>query len=455
MRFPANFRWGTATSSYQIEGAVGEDGRGPSIWDTFCRRPGAIADGTNGDTACDHYHRYRDDVALMAGLGVHDYRFSIAWPRVQPTGSGPVNPAGLDFYSRLVDTLLEHDIRPLVTLYHWDLPQALQDSGGWLRRDTAARFAEYAGLVAERLGDRVPAFTTLNEPWCSAFLGYASGRHAPGGQRAPDGYRAAHHLLLAHGWGASALRSVLPRDRQVSLTVNPTNMSAATEVDADISIARWAELATNQLFLDPVLKGRLSEELVAACTSVCDWSFVQSDDLAAISVPIDFLGINYYNPHVVGARPDPADPDEIWPGVPGAFVQQQPGLHTAMGWPVVPSTFSQLLVELAREYPGTPFVVTENGSAWTDTVDPDGAVRDDKRAEYLVAHISAVADAIEAGVDVRGYFAWSLLDNFEWSWGLDKRFGLIHVDFETQRRTIKRSGEAYRDVIARHGARPE
>jgi beta-glucosidase len=450
MRFPDGFRWGTATSSYQIEGAVAEDGRGPSIWDRFAHTPGRIADGTTGDVACDHYHRYRDDVALMAEIGVHDYRFSVAWPRVQPTGSGPVNPAGLDFYSRLVDALLDRGIRPLVTLYHWDLPQALQDAGGWSSRDTAARFADYAAVVARHLGDRVPAFTTLNEPWCSAFLGHASGAHAPGVQDAATAYAVAHHLLLAHGLAVPAVRAEAS-GRQVSITLNPANVRPASASDPDIRAARLATLGTNQVFLEPLLRGRLVDELVEATRAFCDWSFVRDGDLEQISAPIDFLGVNYYNPHLVGARPAPGEVPEPWPGLPDAYMYPQPGPHTGMGWRVEPASMTELLITLARAYPGVPMVITENGAAYPDAVAADGGVHDRGRAEYLRSHIAAVYDAITAGVDIRGYFAWSLLDNFEWAWGLSQRFGIVHVDFATQARTLKDSALLYRDVVSAHG----
>jgi beta-glucosidase len=450
-RFPDGFRWGAATSSYQIEGAVDVDGRGPSIWDTFCRVPGAISDGTSGEIACDHYHRYRDDVALMAQLGLQDYRFSIAWPRVQPTGTGPANPAGLDFYSRLVDALLEHGIEPVVTLYHWDLPQPLEDAGGWPERDTAARFAEYAAIVAQRLGDRVGTFTTLNEPWCAAFLGYASGDHAPGRTEPAAAYRAAHHLLLGHGLAVRALRAELPADRLVAITLNPANVRADSDAGTDRGAARWAELATNQVFLDPLLRGALAAELVAATAGLTDWDFVRDGDLATINAPIDALGVNYYFPHLVGATPRPDGSSMPYPGVPGAWAHRQDGPRTAMDWRVEPASLTELLRKLAGEYPGTPFVITENGAAYADSVAPDGSVPDPDRAAYLTAHIGAVLDAVEGGVDVRGYFAWSLLDNFEWAWGLSQRFGLVHVDYASQRRTPKASASVYREIIAAHG----
>jgi beta-glucosidase len=448
-RFPEGFRWGTATSSYQIEGAVHADGRGRSIWDTFSHTPGAIADGTTGDVACDHYHRYREDVALISALGIQDYRFSIAWPRVQPDGRGPANPAGLDFYSRLVDATLEQGVQPLVTLYHWDLPQPLQDAGGWPARDTAQRFADYACLVADALADRVPAFTTLNEPWCSAFLGYADGRHAPGIRDPAAAYAAAHHLLLGHGLAVGALRERLGPGHQLSITVNPVNTRPAGESAADAQAARDAELAQNQIFLDPVLLGELNAELVERTKSVTDWGFVRDGDLRTIHAPIDFLGVNYYNPHRVAAREIAGA--SAWPGVADAWVVPEDPPLTGMGWPVRPDTFAELLRHLHADYPGTTFVVTENGAAYPDRPSADGGVDDHERVAYVRGHVAAVLDAIDAGVDVRGYFLWSLLDNFEWGWGLAQRFGIVHVDFDTLVRTPKASALAYRQIIADHG----
>jgi beta-glucosidase len=450
-RFPDGFRWGAATAAYQIEGAVTEDGRGPSIWDTFSHTPGRTLGGDTGDVACDHYHRYREDVALMAQLGLHDYRFSLAWPRIFPSGSGAANPAGLDFYSRLVDELLAHEIRPLVTLYHWDLPQPLQDVGGWTNRDTAARFAEFAALAAQRLGDRVPTFTTLNEPWCSAFLGHASGEHAPGWRDNAAALRAAYHLLLAHGLGLQALRAELSSAHEVSVTLNPANVRAVSGAEPDRSAARLADLFANRLFLDPILRGSLPEELVAATAGTTDWAFVDDGDLATVGAPIDFLGVNYYTPALVGAVPADVEAPVLFPGTDTVYVHPQPGPVTGMGWRVEPESLTELLTRLGRDYPGVALVVTENGSAYADTVDAEGRVDDVDRTAYLAAHVEAVADAIDSGVDVRGYFAWSLLDNFEWARGYSQRFGVVHVDFDTQQRRIKSSGELYRRIIAAHG----
>ena len=453
MRFPDGFRWGASTSAYQIEGAVGEDGRSPSIWDTFSHTSGTIADGTTGDVACDHYHRFGEDVALMSALGIPGYRFSISWSRLLPDGSGRVNRAGVDFYARLADALRERGIAPLATLYHWDLPQYLQDLGGWADRDTAARFADYADVVARELGDRLPSIATLNEPWCSAFLGHASGEHAPGARDLPTAYRAAHHLLLGHGLAAAAVRA-RHAEAELSITLNPANVRPASPDERDVRAARRAELSSNQLFLDPLLRGQLGDELVEATQSITDWSFVLPGDLETINAPIGFLGVNYYGPHVVGADPEPGRAPVAWQTLPDAYLHQPPPPHTGMGWRVEPASFTELLVNLGVQYPGTPLVVIENGAAYPDRVE-DGSVHDVERTDYLRAHIAALADALRFGVDVRGYYVWSLLDNFEWAWGLAQRFGIVHVDFDTQRRTPKDSALLFQRVIATHGDLPE
>ncbi|MFD7628390.1 GH1 family beta-glucosidase [Streptomyces sp. NPDC059851] len=450
LRFPERFRWGTATAAYQIEGAAGEDGRTPSIWDTFSRTPGKVCNGDTGDIAADHYHRVSEDIALMRRLGVTDYRFSIAWPRVQPTGRGPAVQKGLDFYRRLTDELRRADIRPVATLYHWDLPQELEDAGGWPRRDTAYRFAEYAGLAAEGLGDRVATWTTLNEPWCSAFLGYGSGVHAPGRTSAVDSLRAAHHLNLAHGLAVRALRAAVPAAAEVSLTLNLHAVRARTDAPQDLDAARRIDAVGNRIFLDPVFHGRLPEDLIGDTAPVTDWSFVEDGDLGTAAEPIDALGINYYAPVTVAAGTSPSP--SPWAGAERhvRFVPV-PGPHTAMDWPVDPDGLHGLLLRLRDELPGVPLVVTENGAAYEDYADPAGQVKDPERVAYLHAHLAAVHRAVEAGADVRGYFLWSLLDNFEWAYGYSKRFGIVHVDFPTQRRTFKDSAHWYADVIARGG----
>ncbi|MGA4954740.1 GH1 family beta-glucosidase [Streptomyces lavendulocolor] len=452
LTFPARFRWGTATAAYQIEGAADEDGRTPSIWDTFSRTPGKVRNGDTGDIAADHYHRMAEDVALMKDLGVTDYRFSVAWPRVQPTGRGPAVQKGLDFYRRLTDELLSADIRPVLTLYHWDLPQELEDAGGWPHRETAERFAEYAGLVADALGDRVPTWTTLNEPWCAAFLGYASGVHAPGRTDAAASLRAAHHLNLAHGRAVQVLRAALPASAEVSLTLNLHAVRPLSDSAGDHDAARRIDALGNRVFLDPVFHGRLPADLVEDTAALTDWSFVRDGDLEVTSAPVDSLGINYYSPTVVAAGT--SETPSPWPGAERhvRFVPA-PGPRTAMDWPVDPDGLYGLLTRLRDELPGTPLMVTENGAAYDDYADPSGEVHDPERVAYLDGHLAAVHRALADGVDVRGYFLWSLLDNFEWAYGYGKRFGIVHVDFASQRRTPKDSARWYADVIARGGLR--
>ncbi|MEU0083257.1 GH1 family beta-glucosidase [Streptomyces sp. NPDC006274] len=450
LRFPTGFRWGTATAAYQIEGAAAEDGRTPSIWDTFSRVPGKVRNGDTGDIAADHYHRMREDVALMRRLGVTDYRFSVAWPRVQPTGRGPAVQKGLDFYRRLVDELRDAGIRPVATLYHWDLPQELEDAGGWPQRETAQRFGEYAGIMAEALGDRVATWTTLNEPWCAAFLGYGNGVHAPGRTSPLASLRAAHHFNLAHGWAAQTLRAGLPSGSEISLTLNLHAVRAHTDSPEDLDAARRIDAVGNRVFLDPVFRGRLPEDLVRDTAAVTDWSFVLDGDLAAAATPIDSLGINYYSPTVVAAGS--SESPSPWAGAEEHVrFLPAPGPRTAMDWPVDADGLHELLIRLRDELPGVPLVITENGAAYDDYADPSGEVHDPERVAYLHAHLSAVHRAIGEGADVRGYFLWSLLDNFEWAYGYSKRFGIVHVDFATQRRTFKDSAHWYADVIARGG----
>ncbi|MFL6114750.1 MAG: GH1 family beta-glucosidase [Catenulispora sp.] len=459
--FPNDFLWGAATAAYQVEGAAFDGGRTASIWDTFSRTPGKVVNGDTGDIAADHYHRFRDDVALMAQLGLGAYRFSLSWSRVRPGGAGAPNAAGLDFYSRLVDELLDKGIRPVITLYHWDLPQELEDAGGWGIRATSERFAEYAAIAADRLGDRVQLWTTLNEPWCSAFLGYASGVHAPGRHEPEVALRAAHHLNLAHGLGAQALRAALPAGSQIALTVNPAEVRALTTAPEDVDAARRVDALQNRIFLDPVLRGSYPADLMEDTAHITDWKFVQDGDLAIVNQPIDLLGVNYYNPVVVTGSP--ADPDEgagesgadghgvsdhsPWVGSESVRFVRMPGEPTAMGWPIDATGLRDLLLRIDRDYGPIPIAITENGAAFHDYVAPDGQARDPQRVEYLRSHLVAVHEAIEAGVDIRGYFCWSLLDNFEWSYGYSKRFGVVHVDFATQRRTVKASGNWYSGVI--------
>jgi beta-glucosidase len=457
LRFPDGFLWGVATAAYQIEGAVAENGRTASIWDTFARRPGAIADGDTGDLAADHYHRYLEDVALMGALGIGAYRFSVSWPRVMPGGAGTPDPRGLDFYSRLVDALLEQGIRPVLTLYHWDLPQQLEDAGGWPKRETAYRFAEYAAAVGAALGDRVDVWTTLNEPWCSAFLGYGSGVHAPGRSEPDAALAAAHHLLLAHGLAAEALRNEIPSRARLSITLNLHAVRAARETEADLDAARRVDGLANRLFLDPLLRGRYPADVVEDTHGVTDWSFVRQGDEVTIAAPLDLLGVNYYTPTLVAAwdgagRRALADghapgKGTAWPGCEGVEFPAQRGRRTSMGWNIDAGGLRDILLRLHEEHPGLPLVVTENGAAFDDRVEGAGVVRDADRVHYLHEHVVALHDAIEAGVGVRGYFLWSLLDNFEWTYGYSKRFGIFYVDFETQERVPKDSARWYQGVV--------
>jgi beta-glucosidase len=438
-RFPENFLWGVATAAYQIEGGATNDGRGPSIWDTFSHAPGRVRGGVTGDVTCDHYHRWETDLDLMAELGVGAYRFSISWSRVQPPGSGPVNQPGLDFYERLVDALLARGITPMVTLYHWDLPQPLEDGGGWLERGTAERFADFAGIVCDRLGDRVPRWITLNEPFIQMAFGYALGLHAPGRELLLGALPAGHHQLLGHGLAVAALRAA--GAREVMLTNNYTPVTAASESQADLAAAAGYDALHNGLFTDPVLLGRYPDLSAFGLDGVPE--FVRDGDLEVIGTRLDALGVNYYTPAVIGAA---------GPGSPLPFTQLPVPAeeHTGFGWPVVPSGLRDLLVGLRDRYgPALPPVyVTENGCSYPDVVGEDGAVRDPQRVAFLDAHLRALHGAIEAGVDVRGYTVWSLLDNFEWAEGFDQRFGLVHVDYDTLARTPKESFAWYRDQIA-------
>jgi beta-glucosidase len=438
-RFPDGFRWGVATAAYQVEGAVAEDGRRDSIWDTFCRQPGRIKNGDTGDVACDHYHRWPQDVALMAELGIDAYRFSIAWPRIQPAGTGPANGPGLDFYDRLTDGLLARGITPMPTLYHWDLPQPLEDAGGWLSRDTAARFADYAALTAERLADRIPLWTTLNEPFVVTAFGYALGIHAPGRALMLDALPTAHHQLLGHGLAARALRAA--GAGQVAVANNCSPVWPASDGPADLAAAAAYDTLHNRMFTDPLLLGRYPD-LGAFGVGEAGLDCVRDGDLAVIAAPIDALGINYYNPTRVSALPDSPLPFQLEP-IPGYPV-------TAFGWPVVPAGLTELLTQFAGRYGDAlpPVYITENGCSAVDEPAADGTLDDQPRIRYLDGHLRALADAITAGVDVRGYLTWSLIDNFEWSEGYDQRFGLVHVDFATQARTPRASFAWYRNLIA-------
>jgi len=464
VQFPPGFLWGAATAAYQIEGGYDVDGRTPSIWDTFARLPGAVVGGDTGDVACDHYHRMPADVALMRDLGLNAYRFSTSWPRVRPN-AGPVNSKGVDFYARLVDELLEGGITPWLTLYHWDLPQVLEDAGGWTNRDTAYWFADYALSLYAALGDRVPYWTTLNEPWCSAFLGYTGGQHAPGRQEGAAGLVAAHHLMLAHGLVVDELRR-RSTSAKLGITLNFAHVEPFDAGDeGDVDAARRVDALFNRVFLEPLFKGRYADDLVADTEQLTfqgrPWlDAVLDGDLATASTPLDVLGVNYYTGEAVSAHKHtdllgsrvehPRRRTSVpFPGGEHLTFPRRPGYDvTAMDWEIQPDGLTELLVRLRDEYAAPPIYITENGAAYDDVVGPDGVVHDADRTAYLEQHLRAVHRAIEQGVDVRGYFAWSLLDNFEWAYGYGQRFGLVHVDYDTLARTPKDSARFYAQVAA-------
>ncbi len=436
-RFPTDFLWGSATASYQVEGAWQEGGKGESIWDRFSHTPGKVKNGDTGDVACDHYHLWRDDIALMRELGMKAYRFSIAWPRILPTGHGKVNPAGLDFYSRLVDELLAAGIRPFATLYHWDLPQMLQDRGGWPARATAEAFVEYAEAVARRLGDRVHDWMTFNEPWVSAFMGYEWGLHAPGHSDQHEAFATAHHLLLAHGWAVPVIHRDSPGS-QVGIVLNLSPHHPASPSAEDALAARLGDAKNNRWFLDPLVGRGYPEDLRDALGLSLD--FVRSGDLAAIATPGDFLGVNYYTRTIQrsDAIPETANKPRT------LFPNPNP---TTMGWEVYPEGLYELLTRLKAEYPFPAYYVTENGAAYPDQVGADGEVDDPLRVAYLRGYFAQAARALAAGVPLKGYFVWSLMDNFEWAHGYSQRFGLVHVDYQTLHRTPKTSARWYSRVI--------
>jgi len=441
IRFPEGFLWGAATAAYQIEGAVEEDGRGPSIWDTFSHTPGAVINGDTGDHACDHYHRWEKDLDLLSDLGVGSYRFSVAWPRIVPTGSGAINAKGLDFYDRLVDALVDRQIQPMVTLYHWDLPQGLQDVGGWVNRDTTDRFVDYVRAVHDRLGDRVPYWLTLNEPYCSAIVGHLEGRHAPGIRDEAKAVTAIHHLLLAHGKAVQALRADGVTGK-VGITCNLTSPHPASENAADLDAAARLDLHENRMFLDPLFRGSYPDDAAAHYKGVTDFPFVQDGDLETISEPLDFFGINYYERHLVTT--DPADPVRGWTRVP----DPKP---TAVGIGVHPEGLREVLERVSADYTDLPLFVTETGICLHDYVDPEEQVKDDQRVEFFDSHIRAAHQAIQNGVNLAGFFPWSLMDNYEWAWGYAYRFGMYYVDYATQERIPKRSAQWFSKITRANG----
>ncbi|KQZ76346.1 GH1 family beta-glucosidase [Nocardioides sp. Root151] len=435
---PPGFSFGASTAAYQIEGAVAEGGRGRSIWDTFCAEPSRIVDGSSGAEACDHYHRYAEEVALLKGLGVDGYRLSIAWPRIQPTGTGAPNAEGIAFYDRLLDELLGAGIDPMVTLYHWDLPQALEDDGGWLNRATAERFSEYAAICGERFGDRVRQWVPVNEPNVASLMGYALGMHAPGKTLMFDALPACHHLLLAHGLGTQALRGA--GVGEIGCANNHAPMWPASDGDGDLAATGLFDDLWNNLFADPMLLGEWPEDLAPLMEPLA-----REGDLATINQPLDFYGVNYYNPYLVAAAAEGAE-------LPFEYRDIEGYPTTDFGWPVVPDGLREQLVTLHRRYTDLPpVVITESGCAYNLGPDETGVVDDRARIDYLDSHLRAVADAIAEGVDVRGYFTWSIIDNFEWSEGYTQRFGLVHVDYDTQQRTPKKSYDWYRAYIAAAG----
>ena len=432
--FPTDFTWGVATSAFQIEGASSADGKGPSIWDTFCRDPGNIKDGSDGDIACDHYNRYREDVSLLASLNVDAYRFSMAWARVQPEGRGAWNEAGFDFYKRLLDELEAKGVASHLTLYHWDLPQGLQDTGGWLARDTAHRFADYAHEVAHRFGNRIDAIATHNEPWCTANHGYGNAQFAPGVADPKSAIQVSHHLLLSHGLAMQAMRAARG-SAKLGIVLNQWIADPATDSDADRALAEFEYARSVQWFMDPIFKGHYPE--LALRGHGANAPTVNGGDFEIIRQPLDFLGVNYYTRAFCSAETPPRRPQ----GGQG---------YTDMGWEIYPQGLTELLLKLKAEYRLPPIYITENGMASADQLE-HGQVNDSERIAFVRSHLGALAEAMKQGVDVRGYFLWSLLDNFEWDSGYAKRFGIVHVDYATQQRTLKESAIWYRDFLAGRG----
>lgn len=428
--FPDDFVWGVATSAFQIEGAAAQDGKGPSIWDRFCRQPGAIADQSNGDIACDHYHRWSTDLDLIASLGVDAYRFSVSWPRVRPAGGGAWNEQGLAFYERLVDGLLSRGIKPFLTLNHWDLPEALQAGGGWANRDTVHRFVEYAEGIHARLGDRLESIATHNEPWVMAVLGHETGVFAPGIKDRRTAVQVSHHLLLSHGMALQALRAQGCRAK-LGLVLNLAPMHPATDSPADLAKTKLEDGRLVRWYMDPLFKAAYPQDVLDALAD--DAPRVEPEDMQTIATPMDFLGVNYYSRSVVSAG-------EAWDACSGEREV------TDMGWEVYPEGLTELLVRLHQDYPVPPLYVTENGGAFKDTLE-DGQVHDIQRTRYIARHIEAVAQAMRQGVCMGGYMVWSLMDNFEWASGYEKRFGIVHVDYASLQRTLKDSAHWYRNFM--------
>ena len=436
MHFPKDFIWGTATSSYQIEGETPEAGRGECIWGHFARTPGKVINGETGQVACDHYYRYKDDVALIKSLGVSAYRFSVSWPRVIPQGIGALNPVGLDFYSRLVDELLTSGITPYLTLYHWDLPWALQEKGGWVNPDIAKWFADYTAVMTDSLGDRVKHWITINEPWCVSILSHMLGIHAPGLKDPNMAFKAAHHTHMAHAAAMGVIRQTVP-DAKAGITLNVTPAYPASDDPKDAQAAAYQDGFANRWFLDPIFKGKYPADMVELYGEALNG--IDLDEVSAAAAPQDFIGINYYTRSVMKWNDESP--------LKGESVTQTGVPHTAMGWEVYPDALESFLLRLQREYSGDlPIFITENGAAYEDPAPVNGVVEDPQRVEYYRLHLTAISNAIAQGAPVKGYFAWSLMDNYEWAEGYAKRFGLVHVDFATQQRTLKRSAIQLRDI---------
>jgi beta-glucosidase len=441
LTFPSDFLWGAATAAFQIEGATTADGRGESIWDRFCATPGKVLGGDTGEPACDHYHRWREDIALMKELGFHAYRFSVAWPRIFAAGTGQLNEKGLDFYDRLVDGLLEAGIQPYATLYHWDLPQALQERGGWANRDTAEAFAHYADVVARTLGDRVAGWITHNEPWCASILSYWLGEHAPGLREGPA-LDAAHHILLSHGLAVPAIRAAAP-SASVGITLNFSPAHPASDSPEDVAAAHRHDGFFNRWFADPLFRASYPADMVELYGAHGLAAPVHPGDMETIAAPIDFLGVNYYNRAVI--KHDPSGANML-----GYTGLRPEGEYTHMDWEVYPDALRELLVRLHRDYAPPALYVTENGAAYPDELAADGRVHDEARSSFLERHFAAAHAAIAEGAPLKGFFVWSLMDNFEWAWGYSRRFGIVYVDYATQRRTPKDSARYVQDVIARN-----
>jgi len=450
-KYPKNFLWGTATSSYQIEGATNKDGRSESIWDRFAKTPGKVLNGDTGDIAADHYHRFKEDVAIMKELGIEGYRFSLAWPRLLPNGNGKIEPQGFDFYNRLIDELLNNGIEPLITAYHWDLPQVLQDNGGWANRSIVDDFENYTHHIATAFGDRVKDWITINEPWCVSWLGYMSGIHAPGIRNFNDAVAAAHHTALAHAASTRVIKNLVPNSK-VGITVNMNNVRVPADANEDtLKVMRLMDSHLNRWWIEALLTGKYPQELIEYYGDKIDGLIQPGDSELLIAKP-DFLGINYYNDAFIGnAKPedDYISQNSPWP-FDIAVNQAAPSdiSFTDFGWPITPHGLTDLLVRVHKDWPEFPSLcITENGAAFNDEPDSSGEVNDERRVEYLKSHLQSIEAAIHAGVPLSGYFAWSLLDNFEWAEGYDKRFGLVHVDFESQKRTLKKSAYVFRDHI--------